>query len=395
MSRPSRSLSLRTQVGEAITDLSSRAGRTMLLIAAIALSIGAMAAGVSLGQATASQVGQDLAESILDTVTVSAKPMPEEEVEGEAFGDEVLRRVEDMPLVECSGPSIELNTTPTRLGQPPQTNLMVFGATSGYLCARGVPDGLGLSQLDLDPPLGVAVLGASAADALGVPGGLQDGTYLITVSDREYTVAAVLEPTASSIDLGVIIPYAAAREEMGTDHLTRLVIRAEPGGGGNVSRVVRSVVSPTNPERYEVTYVNDIEQVRGQVGDQLGRLIIAVGGALTVVTTLLVASSMANTVAHKTAEIGLRRALGYSRRDITVLFLTEGGILGLLGGIVGTALGYLIANVAAVANQWTPQFPAFLWVAGPVLATALGALATLIPALKAARTPPAGALRIE
>lgn len=382
------------QIGEAITDLSSRAGRTLLLVLAIGLSLGAMVSGVSLGWASSSQVRQDLAASILSTIVVTPRATSDENNTA-AFTAESLQAVEAIPMIECAGTALEVPTDLARLGRTPNARLVVQGVTSGYLCAQGVREARGLEQLDGASPLRIAVLGSTAAEILGVPPGFHDGSYRITVSGQERAVAAVLEPSGSSADTTVFIPYSAARAQLGSDEMAQLLIHTEPGAGGTVSRIVRNAVLPSGPQLYEVNYVNDIAEVRSTVGSQLSRMIVAVGIALAIVTVLLMASAMANTVAHKHAEIGLRRALGYSRSDIAALFLTEGALIGLLGGLVGVGLGNLLAATAAVLNSWTPQFSMVLAVSGLLAAVVLGAVAALLPALNAARLRPATSLRSE
>src|SRR5690606_41983491 len=91
--------------------------------------------------------------------------------------------------------------------------------------------------------------------------------------------------------------------------------------------------------------------------------------------------------------IGLRRALGATRRDIGNQFLVESGVIGLLGGLVGAAIGVGVVVVVSVAKEWTPILDTWVVVGAALLGGVIGVLAGLYPALKAARVEPIHALR--
>jgi putative ABC transport system permease protein len=99
------------------------------------------------------------------------------------------------------------------------------------------------------------------------------------------------------------------------------------------------------------------------------------------------------TVMERVGEIGLRRALGASRRQVAGQFLAESTTIGLLGGIVGAALGVVVVVSVAAAKQWTPVLDFRLALGAPVAGALVGLLAGLYPSLRAARMEPADALR--
>lgn len=98
-------------------------------------------------------------------------------------------------------------------------------------------------------------------------------------------------------------------------------------------------------------------------------------------------------VLERTGEIGLRRALGARARHITLQFLAESGVLGALGGIVGTSLGVVTVVGVAVARDWTPVVHPATAATAPVAGLVTGVLAGLYPAWRASRIQPAEALR--
>jgi putative ABC transport system permease protein len=97
-------------------------------------------------------------------------------------------------------------------------------------------------------------------------------------------------------------------------------------------------------------------------------------------------------VLERRSEIGLRRALGATRSHIRIQFLSEAVLLGLLGGAVGVALGAASTAVYAHTKHWAAVIPTEAWAGGFAASLIIGAVAGLMPALRAARLSPTQAL---
>ena len=162
----------------------------------------------------------------------------------------------------------------------------------------------------------------------------------------------------------------------------------------SVLQGLRDVLGETGPERrvsvepFDPRRANPTRMARGLVVNLAifggTMILIALLGALTVSSFL---------VSQRTRSIGIRRALGATRRHIGLQFVVEAVLLAVMGGVVGVGLGSLVTAVYATSREWTVAVPAGALGGGVGVALAVGALAGLYPAFRAARLAPADAVR--
>jgi putative ABC transport system permease protein len=121
-------------------------------------------------------------------------------------------------------------------------------------------------------------------------------------------------------------------------------------------------------------------------------LFLGLGAVALLVGAIGVANIMVIAVLERRSEIGLRRALGATRGHIRIQFLTEAITLSLLGGVAGILVGVVATAIYAHGKGWATVIPADAWAGGLAAAILIGALAGLLPAIKAARLSPTQAL---
>ena len=133
--------------------------------------------------------------------------------------------------------------------------------------------------------------------------------------------------------------------------------------------------------------------MRQAVERDLTLLFLTLGAVSLLVGAIGIANVTLVSVMERTGEIGLRRALGATRRHIALQFLLESSAIGIVGGILGASLGTLVVVGVSAYQSWTPVLDPFVPFAAPLVGGLTGFLAGTYPSLRAARMEPVEALR--
>ena len=142
-----------------------------------------------------------------------------------------------------------------------------------------------------------------------------------------------------------------------------------------------------------VNFPSDILKARLVTEGAYNGLLLGLGAVALLVGGVGIANVMVISVLERRSEIGLRRALGASRRHVAEQFLAEALLLSVLGGLAGTIIGGVATAIYAVSQHWSVQIPAVALSGGLGAALVIGALAGLYPSMRAARLSPTEALR--
>lgn len=249
----------------------------------------------------------------------------------------------------------------------------------------------------------VAVLGATAARRLGID--RVHAGQRIWLGGQWFYVAGILAEAvlAPEVDTSVLIGFPAAARYL--DYLgveqgevtagppTTIYVRPRTSRVDAVQELLAQTANPAAPNEVDVSQPSDALTARAAAQSALDSLFLGLGAVALLVGAVGVANIMVISVLERRSEIGLRRALGATKAQIRTQFLAEAILLALIGGAVGVAAGALATAVYASAEGWAVVVPPEAWAGGLASALAIGAIAGLLPALRAARMSPTEALR--
>jgi len=240
----------------------------------------------------------------------------------------------------------------------------------------------------------VAVLGSVAAQRLGI-----DRLYAgerIWIADQWFYLAGILGPAelTPEVESSVLVGFPAAEKYLASNgHANTVYVRARDEQVGAVQSVLAQTANPQAPNEVDVSQPSAALVARADAKSALNGLFLGLGAVALLVGAVGVANIMVISVLERRSEIGLRRALGATRGQIRIQFLCEAILLALGGGAVGVGIGALATAIYAATKGWEVVVPATAWAGGFGAAMLIGAVAGLLPAMRAARLSPADALR--
>jgi putative ABC transport system permease protein len=265
----------------------------------------------------------------------------------------------------------------------------------------GLARGAWLNQGTAREP--VAVLGALAAQQMGI-----DRVYpvrRIWLGSQWFDIAGILKPSplTPDIDVSALIGYPAAQTYLGYLSVVRgeqktgppstIYVRAANGHESAVQSLLAQTADPEAPYEAAVSQPSDVLTARAAAAGAFNSLFLGLGVVALIVGAVGVANIMIISVLERRSEIGLRRALGATKGQIRTQFLAESILLAVIGGVVGVLAGAAATAVYAASKGWAVVIPAEAWSGGIASAILIGAIAGLVPAVRASRMPPTVALR--
>jgi len=375
-----------------------RTRRLRAALSALGIAIGVAAIVAVLGLSSSSQAGLlaeiDRLGTNLLTVT-NGQTVFGQTAELPTAAPGMIRRIGPVTQVADTGVIDSAHAYRSPLIPAINTNaLSVQAASAGLPLAVGtsLAHGRYLNPATATQP--VAVLGATAAARLGIdrvwPG------ERIWIGGQWFYVIGILKPAvlAPEIDTSVLVGFPAAHKYLGFDgHPSTIYARAATDQVTAVQQVLAATANPESPSNVEVSRPSAALVARAAAKSALNGLFLGLGAVALLVGGVGVANIMVISVLERRSEIGLRRALGATRGQIRTQFLSEAILLAVLGGAAGVAAGAAATAIYATTKHWAIVIPTAAWAGGIAAALAIGAVAGLLPALRAARMSPTEALR--
>jgi putative ABC transport system permease protein len=379
-----------------IAGIGLRTRKVRAGLSALGIAIGVAAIVAVLGLSASSEAGLlaeiDRLGTNLLTVT-NGQTLFGQSAELPKEAPVMIGRIDSVTQVQYTG-SVKGNVYRSNWIPPLDTNaLSVRAASLGLLptVGTGVAKGSYLNAATAERP--VAVLGAAAARRLGIdvvfPG------ERVWLGGEWFYVVGILYPAvlAPEIDSSVLIGFPAAETYLGFDgHPSTVYVRAQTDRVAVVQSLLAATANPEAPNEVNVSQPSSALVARAEAQSALNTLFLGLGTVALLVGGIGVANIMVISVLERRSEIGLRRALGATRGHVRIQFLAEAVLLALMGGAVGVAIGALSTAVYAITRNWPVVVPPIAWAGGFAATLLIGAVAGLLPALRAARMSPTEAL---
>ncbi|HEY4493011.1 MAG TPA: ABC transporter permease [Candidatus Paceibacterota bacterium] len=405
----------------AFTSLRGRMSRSLLTILGIVIGIAAIMMVSAAGKGAENLITSELSGLGGETVVVQPGKEPKgpsdfaQSLLSDSLKDrelEAISRKANVPDLIDISPEIFVSGGASYQGETVSATVLGFSAefmmeNMGLKLAEGV----NFDDADIGSKSAVAVIGSDVREELfGTEEAL--GKYL-TIKNKRFRVVGTYAPQGQAVFFNVddliVVPYSTAQTYLtGEGHYSQFVVRASSVDvvdrmAADITRTLRDLHNITDPEEDDF----HVETQQGLV-DQISTIIGAFTLFLSFVVTIAlvvggvgVMNIMLVSVTERTREIGLRKALGATDRDILLQFLTEAVMLTGAGGVIGVVLGSLFSYVAAIAVRqfagldWGFVFPYMGAFAGIIVSVLVGLVFGIYPARVASRKSPIEALRYE
>jgi putative ABC transport system permease protein len=384
-----------------------RTRRLRSALSALGIAIGVAAIVAVLGISSSSQAGllaeiNRLGTNLLDVTSGQnfsgqSAPLP-------LAAPAMIARIGPVYDVAYTGTVTNADAYRSPLIPAVETNALSVDATSLNLpraVGTTIAQGRFLNPATATEP--VCVLGAAAARRLGIdrvfPG------ERIWAGGMWFYVAGILNSAglAPEIDASVLIGFPAAKTYLGYASVldghpaignpTEIFLRAETDQVTAAYNVLATTANPENPSQVDVTEPSSTLVAEADTKGAFNGLFLGLGAIALLVGAIGVANIMVISVLERRSEIGLRRALGATKAQIRTQFLTEAILLALIGGATGIGAGALATGIYAHTKHWATVIPPLAWGGGIGAAILIGAIAGIVPAIRAARLAPTDALR--
>jgi len=385
----------------AVAGLTARKVRTLLILLGPILGVGAIVSAIGINESSKGYLKAQLQNLGTDLIVANAQDSLGGVGQRPRIPEDAADRVSRLPDVVSVTGTYQISNVVT----------LPFDAAEDYYKAFPVPviatglnlpttmevplvSGRFINQFDYDHSARVAVIGRDLADEYGY---MRGESRTISLNGIDYGVVGVLDWVLlePSMDSAVFIAFSTAEKDWDIENQdpTRLYVRA-PTNTQLVAEEIPTVVSLGGPDGARTSVPTDLLDAESQVDESLNTLTKLMGGLALIVGGVGIANVMSISVIQRSAEIGIRRALGHTRTTIALQFLFEALMVGVLGGIFGALAGAGVVWFTSWSRDYVMVLSVPSLVGWSLVSVAVAVASGLYPSMKAARLEPLETLRL-
>ena len=362
--------------------------RSFLTMLGIIIGVMSVVVLVSIVQSTTNSVSSAIASMGSDLITISVTD------------EDVVLNADDYMTLEnnsaISGVAPYLTVSSTARSGSNYTSVSAIGVTGEYMevAGRDLESGRGIVASDLDWRTYTAVIGTEVAGELYEDYNVIGKTF--TMSGHTFTIVGLLTESGSNTDSQILIPLTTAERISDSTSISSCYVQASSTSNVTLAQALteQQMLSLTGDEdSYDVYNMSEILDTMDDVMSTLSLMLGGIAAISLLVGGIGIMNIMLVSVAERTREIGIRKAIGARRSHIMMQFLIEACVLSILGGLIGlglSALGLQIYGLIAdttISMEWVAAMGSLLFCV--VIGVAFGSY----PAAKASKMTPIDALQ--
>jgi len=400
---------------ETYSALTANKSRSFLTILGIVIGIGSVIAMISIGQGAKGTIESNI--EALGSNLIMVMPGFQRSTGGyqvsSGRGSASTLTLEDanaigqeVTAIKAVAPELDGRYQVTAKGT--NTNTQVLGATADYASVRNVAveQGAFISEQSVQSAAKVAVLGPTTRDDLFGENSNPIG-QTIRIKGMEFKVIGILTAKGGtgfgSQDDRIFVPISTAQKFLaGSERVSTINVQAQDQNSmapvqEQISSLLLSRHKISDPQLADFSIMNqsDIISSASSITNTLTILLGSIAGISLIVGGIGIMNMMLTTVTERTREVGLRKAIGAKKSDISTQFLTEAVMLTFIGGVIGVFVGWLFSLAISKFGSINTSISLFSVILAFGVSAAIGIIFGYYPARRAAKLNPIEALRYE